>query len=134
MAWSFYIENHDAEALALARSVAHGAGPWVAEGWWTAGLAAWRLNQCAEATDAFERAGVEFRSVSGHLEDERAWARIERWVKAAGVRAPMEVRSMGEREPVTRDCQGLQRSPRLVACLQPDRRVVVDILGQAQGK
>jgi len=56
---------------------------------------------------------------------------VRDYLKAAGVRAPMEVRSMGEREPVTRDCQGLQRTPRLVACLQPDRRVVVDILGQA---
>ena len=59
---------------------------------------------------------------------------VRDYLKAAGVRAPMEVRSMGEREPVTRDCQGLQRTPHLVACLQPDRRVVVDILGQAQGK
>ena len=59
---------------------------------------------------------------------------VRNYLKAAGVRAPMEVRSMGEREPVTRDCQGLQRSARLVACLQPDRRVVVDILGQASGK
>lgn len=59
---------------------------------------------------------------------------VRDYLKAAGVAAPMEVRSMGEREPVTRDCQGLQRSARLVACLQPDRRVVVDILGQAQGK
>jgi len=59
---------------------------------------------------------------------------VRDYLNAAGVRAPMEVRSMGEREPVTRDCQGLQRSARLVACLQPDRRVVVDILGQAAGK
>ena len=59
---------------------------------------------------------------------------VRDYLRAAGVRAPMEVRSMGEREPVTRDCQGTQRTPRLVACLQPDRRVVVDILGQAGGK
>jgi outer membrane protein OmpA-like peptidoglycan-associated protein len=59
---------------------------------------------------------------------------VRDYLKAAGVRAPMEVRSMGEREPVTQDCKGLQRSPRLTACLQPDRRVVVDILGMAQGK
>ena len=59
---------------------------------------------------------------------------VRDYLKAAGVRAPMEVRSMGEREPVTRDCQGLQRSARLVACLQPDRRVVVDILGEAKRK
>jgi L-arabinose isomerase len=42
-----------------------------------------------EMANAFERAGVEFRSVSGYLEDERAWARIGRWVKAAGVRGAL---------------------------------------------
>nr|WP_308282986.1 L-fucose/L-arabinose isomerase family protein [Pseudonocardia nigra] len=42
-----------------------------------------------EMANAFERAGVEFRSVSGYLEDERAWARIARWVKAAGVRGTL---------------------------------------------
>ena len=40
-----------------------------------------------EMANAFRRCGVEFRSVSGFVEDERAWARISRWVKAAGVRA-----------------------------------------------
>jgi L-arabinose isomerase len=40
-----------------------------------------------EMANAFERCGVDFRSVSGFLEDDRAWDRIERWVKAAGVRA-----------------------------------------------
>lgn len=40
-----------------------------------------------EMANAFERVGVPFRSVSGHLEDERAWARIGRWIRAAGVRA-----------------------------------------------
>ncbi|MFI6345715.1 arabinose isomerase [Streptomyces sp. NPDC050560] len=42
-----------------------------------------------EMANAFERAGVAFRSVSGHLEDERAWRRIGRWVRAAGVRAAL---------------------------------------------
>ncbi|WP_406134963.1 arabinose isomerase [Streptomyces sp. NBC_01089] len=40
-----------------------------------------------EMASTFARVGVEFRSVSGHLEDERAWERIGRWVRAAGVRA-----------------------------------------------
>ena len=40
-----------------------------------------------EMANAFERCGIDFRSVSGYVEDERAWARIERWLKAAGVRA-----------------------------------------------
>jgi L-arabinose isomerase len=40
-----------------------------------------------EMANAFRRVGVGFRSVSGYLEDERAWTKIERWIKAAGVRA-----------------------------------------------
>ncbi|WNV84617.1 L-fucose/L-arabinose isomerase family protein [Umezawaea sp. Da 62-37] len=42
-----------------------------------------------EMANAFERAGVGFRSVSGYVEDERAWTRIARWVKAAGVRGAL---------------------------------------------
>jgi L-arabinose isomerase len=42
-----------------------------------------------EMANTFRRAGIEFRSVSGYLEDERAWARIARWVRAAGVRAAL---------------------------------------------
>ena len=53
VAWAFYIENDDATALALAQAASDGAGPWVAEGAWTAGLAAWRLADCASAADAF---------------------------------------------------------------------------------
>jgi L-arabinose isomerase len=42
-----------------------------------------------EMANTFLRAGVPFRSVSGYLSDERAWARIVRWVKAAGVRSAL---------------------------------------------
>ena len=42
-----------------------------------------------EMANAFLRMGVPFRSVSGYLADERAWAKITRWVKAAGVRAAL---------------------------------------------
>lgn len=42
-----------------------------------------------EMANAFRRVGVDFRSVSGYLEDERAWERIARWVRAAGVRAAL---------------------------------------------
>jgi len=55
VAWSFYIENQDAPAYELAQLAAQGAGPWVGEAWWTAGLAAWRLGDCDGAADAFER-------------------------------------------------------------------------------
>src|ERR1700744_4462421 len=36
-----------------------------------------------EMASAFDRAGVPFRSVSGYLDDERAWARIGRWIPPA---------------------------------------------------
>lgn len=42
-----------------------------------------------EMANAFLRSGVEFRSVSGYVEDERAWAKIARWIKAAGVRGAL---------------------------------------------
>src|ERR1700761_5891908 len=38
-----------------------------------------------EVANAFERCGISFRSVSGHLGDERAWTRIEAFVRAAAV-------------------------------------------------
>ncbi|WP_344705269.1 transglycosylase SLT domain-containing protein [Parerythrobacter jejuensis] len=58
VAWSYYIENDDPAALAMAKTVSQGAGPWIAEGEWVAGLAAWRLNDCDEAADSFRRAAA----------------------------------------------------------------------------
>lgn len=58
VAWSYYIENNDAAALAMANTVREGSGPWVAEGEWVAGLAAWRLGNCDIAGDAFNRAAT----------------------------------------------------------------------------
>lgn len=42
-----------------------------------------------ELGNAFLRCGIDFRSVSGYLEEERAWTRIERWVTAAAVRGTL---------------------------------------------
>ena len=56
VAWSYFIENRDAQALAMAQTVSQGRGAWVAEGEWTAGLAAWRLNDCETAAGSFQRA------------------------------------------------------------------------------
>ena len=39
-----------------------------------------------EMANAFERCGIDFHSVSGYLADERAWRRIEGWVRAAAVK------------------------------------------------
>ncbi|HEX8056402.1 MAG TPA: lytic transglycosylase domain-containing protein [Novosphingobium sp.] len=54
VAWSFYIENQDADAYGLAQLATQGSGPWVGEAWWTAGLAAWRLGDCQGAVEAFK--------------------------------------------------------------------------------
>lgn len=56
IAWSYYIENRDADAFAQAQTVAAGRGPWVAEGAWVAGLAAWRLGNCRDAAIGFAQA------------------------------------------------------------------------------
>ena len=40
-----------------------------------------------EMANAFERAGVPFRSVSGYLHEDRAWKKIDSWIQAAGIRA-----------------------------------------------
>ena len=42
-----------------------------------------------EMANAFLRCGIDFRSVSGYVEDERAWTKIGRWIKAAGVRGAL---------------------------------------------
>jgi L-arabinose isomerase len=42
-----------------------------------------------EMANTFLRAGIDFRSVSGYVEDERAWVKIGRWIKAAAVRGAL---------------------------------------------
>lgn len=55
VAWSYYIENDDANARRMAdRAIQAGSGPWLAQAHWVAGLAAWRQNDCAAAAPAFE--------------------------------------------------------------------------------
>ena len=64
MAWSYYIENQDPAALAMARTVrAGGSGAWVGEGDWAAGLAAWRLGDFAGAAEAFQQAAGSAQNV-----------------------------------------------------------------------
>ena len=40
-----------------------------------------------EVANAFERAGVPFRSVSGFLHEDRAWKKIYSWIQAASVKS-----------------------------------------------
>ncbi len=59
VAWSYYIENNDRSAFAMAQTVSVGSGAWVAEGAWVEGLAAWRLGDCTSAVNAFGRAATQ---------------------------------------------------------------------------
>lgn len=54
---------------------------------------------------------------------------VRDYLLAHGVHTPMTAIGMGESDPVTTICQGNKASARLIACLQPDRRVVVHVQG-----
>jgi soluble lytic murein transglycosylase len=89
VAWSYYIENQDTAAYALAQTAAEGSGPWVGEAWWTAGLAAWRLGDFVGAADAFSRSaygsGNEELTAAALYWQSRALIRARQPEKAAGV-------------------------------------------------
>ncbi len=87
VAWSYYIENNDAAALAMARTVAQGSGAWVAEGDWVAGLASWRMGDCEGAANGFERAARNAQNVeltaAGYYWANRSYIRCRQPEKAA---------------------------------------------------
>ncbi|MEO6093292.1 MAG: lytic transglycosylase domain-containing protein [Novosphingobium sp.] len=58
IAWGFYIENDNASAYQMAQLAGQASGPWIGEAWWTAGLAAWRLDDCDGAAEAFRNAAA----------------------------------------------------------------------------
>lgn len=85
---------------------------------------------------------VQSLTITGHTDrlggdaynqalSQRRASTVADYLKAQGVVAPMQVKAMGEREPVTTGCKEEARTAALIACLQPDRRVSVDIHGTA---
>jgi len=86
--WAFYIENDDSNARALsAAAFDGGSGPWVAEAMWTAGLAAWRMDDCLAAGDSFEKAAgmsqnAELVAAANYWAS-RAWLRCRKPEKVA---------------------------------------------------
>lgn len=82
VAWSYYLENRDQEALAMARAATLGSGEWLGEAHWTAGLAAWRLGDCAAALQGFEGAAAnawnEEQRAAGYYWASRAATRCRR--------------------------------------------------------
>jgi len=59
VAWSYYIENDDANALRLANDCSAGSGAWSTQGAWVKGLAAWRTRDYRSALAAFDRVAKE---------------------------------------------------------------------------
>ena len=53
---------------------------------------------------------------------------VKSYLQNLGVTAPISVASAGETQPTT-NCPGTKATAELKACLQPDRRVSVDITG-----
>ncbi|MBD3734520.1 MAG: lytic transglycosylase domain-containing protein [Sphingopyxis sp.] len=59
IAWSYYIENDDANALRLALASAQGRSAWATQAAWVQGLAAWRLRDYRTSLVAFDRVAKE---------------------------------------------------------------------------
>ena len=55
VAWSYYIENNDADARRMASRAleTRAGGDWAVQAHWTLGLASWRQHDCATAAPAF---------------------------------------------------------------------------------
>lgn len=59
VAWSYYIENDDQNALRLSLACTAGNGAWATQGAWVQGLASWRLRDYRTALVAFDRVAKE---------------------------------------------------------------------------
>lgn len=71
VAWSYYIENDDANARRVAALAQGGTGPWLAQADWAFGLASWRAGDCRAAMAGFRnvagRANEPELEASGHF-------------------------------------------------------------------
>lgn len=91
VAWSYYIENDDANARRLATRVLEtgSTNDWSVQAYWTVGLAAWRQNDPAAAAPAFEqvsrRASNDDMRAAGAYWAARAWMNAGQPAKVAAL-------------------------------------------------
>ena len=62
------------------------------------------------------------------LSDTRAQT-VKQYLQDHGIKTPIEARGVGKAEPVTTECKGMKANPALIQCLQPDRRVELEVTG-----
>lgn len=62
------------------------------------------------------------------LSERRAKA-VANYLTAKGLKQDIEVLGMGSKQPITEHCEGERATVELIACLQPDRRVSVELWG-----
>lgn len=101
-----------------------------AKGFASLGALATSLKNDFENINAIELVGHTDRIGSDEynlqLSQQRANT-IKTFLQNRGITAPISARGVGKADPVTTNCTGNTPTPELIACLQPDRRVVINI-------
>ena len=79
IAWSYYLTGNNSDARRLADLGRAGSGEWALHAAWVSALAAWRMNDCAAAADAFA-------TVGGRSSDPELMAAGHYWAGRADMR------------------------------------------------
>lgn len=98
------------------------------------------LQAVAERLKGYQT--VQSITIAGHTDrlgseaynDKLSQARadtVKAYFESLGTKAAITAKGMGEREPVTTSCSDKLPRARLIQCLQPDRRVTIEIAGAA---
>lgn len=91
------------------------------------------LQSKAVATGRMIVEGHTDRIGSNAYNDRLSLARantVANYLKAHGIQTPLTPKGMGKRAPVTDGCYGVTPKAKLAECLQPDRRVRIQLLNK----
>lgn len=128
------VQRINLAADALFRFNGHSAQEMLPKGKATLDELAGKITAQAASVDSIAVTGHTDRLGSEQYNQELGLKRaqtVSDYLQSKGVSAPISVASAGESQPVTTDCTGNRATAQLKACLQPDRRVTVDITGTA---
>ncbi|MBT8408379.1 MAG: lytic transglycosylase domain-containing protein [Alphaproteobacteria bacterium] len=116
VAWLYYTEGRDQDALRVAREGrSYQAPEWSAQAAWVEGLAAWRLNDCNSASGAFRYAALGTRdselAAAGHYWSARAEQACGRPHEVAARMRAASVDPESFYGQVARETLGMVRTP-----------------------